>query len=264
MSEEQRITACRTAVGQIYTMLRSSPQQWPNFLALARTVISHLDSTTFMQQATRTPEQVLTITTLQTLAFKDFDSGAAMDLYAWCSRQWLVILQRDAQNLAALSGMGQLWLSRAQPALARVHVSQNQSSPVAFGAEQPARSGVELKLDAERRVGTADYVEARGFLQPATEYLERTVAAASVQSALSGDLLTKVSWMILMGREEVLTAGRRLKRTCLLVTFQARGLTSNIIVMPCSCCEKRRRYRSSSFHHICRSEFDRCGFDKST
>lgn len=184
VTEEQRISACKTATSQIYTMLRSSPQQWRTFLGLARTLISQLDSTTFMQQATRTPEQVWIIAALQTLAFKDVDSVAVPDIASWCSRQWLVIIQRDAQNLSALRGLGQMWLSRAQPALARVHTSQVRSSS--------AREGSESATEAERRVGSADHMEARGFLQPAAEYLERAVAAASSQDAINGDLLAKV------------------------------------------------------------------------
>lgn len=35
-------------------------------------------------------------------------------------------------------------------------------------------------------------MEARGFLQPATEYLERAVAAASSQNTINADLLAKV------------------------------------------------------------------------
>lgn len=187
MSEEQRITACKTAINQIYTMLRSSPQHWRNFLGLARTVVTQLDSTTFMQQATRTAEQVPIIAALQTLAFKDVDNGAVADLASWCSRQWLVLVQRDGQNLSALRGLGQMWLSRAQPALARIHASQSRSSSGASGSPRS-----ESAAEAERRVGTADYVEARGLLQPATEYLERALAAASNQNAVSGDLLAKV------------------------------------------------------------------------
>lgn len=188
MTEEQRINACKTAIGQIYTMLRSSPQQWRNFLSLARTVIAQLDSTTFMQQATRTAEQVWTIAALQIIAFKDVDNGAFLDIASWCSRQWLVVIQRDGQNISALRGLGQMWLSRAQPALARIHASQGRSSS---GGGSSLQS--ESATEAERRVGTADYVEARGFLQPAAEYLERAVAAASNQDATSGDLLAKVS-----------------------------------------------------------------------
>lgn len=194
MTEEQRINACKTAINQIYTMLRSSPQQWRNFLSLARTVIAQLDGTTFMQQATRTAEQVWMIAALQILAFKDVDNGAVLDIASWCSRQWLVVVQRDPQNVSALRGLGQMWLSRAQPALARIHASQGRSSS---GGGNSSRS--ESATEAERRVGTADYVEARGFLQPATEYLERAVAAASNQDAIPGDLLVKV------GRPESIT-----------------------------------------------------------
>ena len=187
MSEEQRIGTCKTATNQIYNMLRSSPQQWRNFLSLARTIIAQLDSTTFMQDSTRTSEQVPVIVALQTLAFKDVDNGAVVDIASWCSRQWLALLQRDARNLSALRGLGQMWLSRAQPALARIHASQ--ASPPSGTSGSP-RS--ESAAEAERRVGTADYVEARGLLQPATEYLERAVTAASNQNVVSGDLLTKV------------------------------------------------------------------------
>lgn len=179
MNEDQRIAACKTAITQIYTMLRSSPQQWRSFLALARATIASLDSTTLMQQAARTPEQVWITTALQLITTKDVENGAVADIASWCSRQWLLILQRDSQNLAALRGLGQMWLSRAQPSLARIHAGQS-------------RAGSESATEAERRVGAAEYVEARGILQPAVEYLEKAVAAASKQSALAGDLLAKV------------------------------------------------------------------------
>lgn len=188
MSEEQRIGACKNATNQIYNMLRSSPQQWRNFLGLARAIIAQMDSTTFMQEPTRTSEQVPIVAALQIIAFKDVDNGAVVDIASWCSRQWLALLQRDARNLSALRGLGQMWLSRAQPALARIHASQSCSSSGASGS--PPRS--ESAAEAERRVGTADYVEARGLLQPATEYLERAVAAASNQDVMYGDLLAKV------------------------------------------------------------------------
>jgi hypothetical protein len=188
MSEEQRIGACKTATNQIYSMLRCSPQQWRNFLGLARNIIAQLDSTTFMQDSTRTSEQVPVIAALQSLAFKDVDNGAVVDIASWCSRQWLALLQRDARNLSALRGLGQMWLSRAQPALARIHASQGSSSSGTSGLPQS-----ESAAEAERRVGTADYVEARGLLQPATEYLERAVTAASNHDVVSGDLLAKAA-----------------------------------------------------------------------
>ena len=188
-------------------MLRSSPQNWRNYITLARSVIAHLDATTFMQQPSRASEQAWMIAGLQRLASAEPESGGIPDIAAWCSRQWLVIFQRDPQNIAALRGIGQSWLARAQPTLARIHRADGSSSS-SNGSSQ--RSGSQLSAgrmtssdeerqsaaataEAERRAGTQDYVEAQGLLQPATEYLERAVTAATAQRALSGDLLTTVS-----------------------------------------------------------------------
>lgn len=202
LTEEQRINVCKTAVSQIYTMLRSSPHDWRNFLGLARTIIVHLDSTTFMQQASRTGEQAWVIAALQQLAFMDADHGAVTDIAAWSTRQWLVIFARDSQNLAALRGIGQTWLSRAQPALTRIHRvdgsswssgGSSQCFAPSMTTSEDERMSAQAALEAERRAGSPDNVEAQGFLQPATEYLERAVAAAHAQQALSGDLLASVS-----------------------------------------------------------------------
>ncbi|CAK4030799.1 Hypothetical predicted protein [Lecanosticta acicola] len=198
MNEEQRIAVCKTSLDQVYTMLRTSPQHWRDYVNLARTIISHLESITFMQQENRTQEQVWMIAGLQRLAFADAESGAVNDIAAWCSRQWLVILQRDAQNLAALRGIGQAWLSRAQRTLARIHQADGASSSSGGSALSQRSFSSVLEEDvaniataeAEIRAGTAVCVEARGYLQPATDYLERAVAAATEQRAVSGDLLS--------------------------------------------------------------------------
>lgn len=47
--------------------------------------------------------------------------------------------------------------------------------------------------EAEARLHTADYVEARGILLPATEYMAEAVEAATAQGVISGDLLATVS-----------------------------------------------------------------------
>lgn len=132
------------------------------------------------------------VAALQMLAYRDVDNGAVVDIASWCSRQWLNVVQRDANNVAALRGLGQMWLSKAQPALARIHAAQGRSS----------RPAGESATEAERRVGSADNVDARGVLQPAAEYFDRAVVAAAGRSALSGDLLAKVCPVFL-----VLTSG---------------------------------------------------------
>ena len=204
MNEEQRIGVCKTGLNQIYTMLRTAPQNWRNYVNLARSVIAHLDATTFMQQASRTAEQAWMVAGLQSLAFADAEGGGIPDVASWCSRQWLMIFQRDPQSIAALRGIGQSWLSRAQPVLTRIHRLDGSGSSSGGSSQRSAKShsgnggeeerqSAAANAEAERRAGTQDYVEARGFLQPATEYLQRAVAAATAQRALSGDLLATVS-----------------------------------------------------------------------
>ncbi|KAK5124226.1 hypothetical protein LTR85_001929 [Meristemomyces frigidus] len=201
MNEEQRINVCKTSVAQINNVLRTSPQQWRTYLNLARSVIAHLDATTLMQQPSRATEQAWIIAALQRLAFADPDNGEVEDIAVWCARQWQILLQRDTQNVAALRGMGEAWLARAQPALSRIHRmdgsdssgGSSQWSAPSITSTEDERQNTAATTEAERRCGTADYVEARGFLQPAVEYLERAVAAAPAQQALSGDLLVKTA-----------------------------------------------------------------------
>ncbi|TKA76314.1 hypothetical protein B0A55_04196 [Friedmanniomyces simplex] len=204
MNEEQRIALCKTSVNQIYTMLRTSPQDRRNYLPLGRSVIAHIDHTTFLQQPRRTTEQSWLIGGLQRLALPDNGNGngngEVPDLSAWCTRQWMAMLQREPQNVEALRGLGRAWLARAQPALARLHrgdgsstssgESSHWSAPsVAGNSSEDERQSAAAVVEAERRAGTAEYVEARGFLQPAVEYFERAIAAATALRVLSGDLL---------------------------------------------------------------------------
>lgn len=206
MSDEQRINICKTGLNQIYAVLRTTPQNYRSYLTLARSVITHIDSTSFMQQSTRTPEQAWMVAGLQRLAALDNGNGATADITSWCARQWTVLYQRDSHNVAALRGIGQAWLARAQPVLTRIHrvdgssSSSNDSSQPSFRsltASEEERQSAESLQEAERRAGTQDYVEARGYLQPATEYLDRAMAAASEQRVLSGDLLATVSHTVL-------------------------------------------------------------------
>lgn len=251
MNEEQRINICKTSVGQIYSMLRSSPQDWRNYLTLARSIIAHLDSTTFMRQASRHAEQTWVIAGLQRLAYADADTGAVPDIASWCARQWLVVFQRDNQDIAALRGIGQAWLSRAQPTLARIHRvdgsssssgGSSQRSALSLAAADEESQSAAATAEAEQRAGTADYVEARGFLQPATEYLERAVAAATAQQALSGDLLATVRSSLLSTLCCRADHSTRLpKHTCRWAMRPVPERTSVIFDEPYSCCEPRQR-----------------------
>ena len=253
MNEEQRINVCKTGLNQIYEMLRTGPHNYRSYLTLARSVITHLDSTTFMQQSTRTAEQAWMIAGLQRLAALDNGNGATADITTWCARQWNVVYQRDPQNVAALRGIGQAWLARAQPVLTRIHrvdgssSSSNESSQRSYrsiSASEEERQSAAATREAERRAGTQDYVEARGYLQPATEYLDRAMTAASEQEILSGDLLATVRNTVLQLNMRLLTQECRLRRhTCHLGTLAVLATTNSYSGGPFGCCALRRTSR---------------------
>lgn len=192
MNEEQRIIICETSVSRITTPLSTSLQGYRSYLLLSRQITDHLDATTFMTQPNRLAEQVWIIASLQRLTFVQTDSGGVPDLAAWCSWQLLSILQLGALNMGALSGLGQIWLASAQPTLARIHRSKGSCSTAGSGNQGSSGGGggkkaTEARQEAERGAGNADYVEARGLVQPACEYLERAVRAAGSQRTLSAD-----------------------------------------------------------------------------
>lgn len=83
-----------------------------------------------------------------------------------------------------MPGLGQYWLYRAQPSLAKIHAEERDSSGSSRGSfgEQVSDS----------RLHTAHYVEARGVLSPASDYFARAVQAAYAEGCMTGDLLEKV------------------------------------------------------------------------
>lgn len=103
------------------------------------------------------------------------------------------------------AGVGQNWLMKAQPALSRIHVYDGTSSS-SSGGNGPVPVTANPNLDdeqlngqstgtteAELRLHTSDYVEARGILLPATDFLCQAVTAAESQGCITGDLLANVS-----------------------------------------------------------------------
>ena len=107
--------------------------------------------------------------------------------------------------------IGQAWLWKAQPTLARIH-EREARSPSSSGSgrrsgsdyrnsngeydSEPAQ--IEADTEADARVGSPEYIEARTILQPATEYLDRAVTAMNQQRIQDGSLLTLVSLFYFM------------------------------------------------------------------
>ena len=117
------------------------------------------------------------------------------------------MLSHKHMILTALTGIGQNWLMKAQPALSRIHVHDGTSSSSSGGngpAPTASNSGLEDEQsngqssgtsEAELRLHTSDYVEARGILLPATDFLSQAVTAAESQGCITGNLLAKVSFL---------------------------------------------------------------------
>jgi hypothetical protein len=85
---------------------------------------------------------------------------------------------------------------RAQKSLANIHRAErgSSSSSTASGSASTSHASTTSRAfaEAEQLLNTADYVEARGILQPAIEYLQRAVEWARAQGNLSGSLLATV------------------------------------------------------------------------
>lgn len=64
---------------------------------------------------------------------------------------------------------------------------------MSYTSQDDARDHIRATVEADARTGTGDYVEARGMLQPATEYYARAVRAVQASNRQDGPLLSQVS-----------------------------------------------------------------------
>lgn len=62
-----------------------------------------------------------------------------------------------------------------------------------LSASEEDRQTKRSNAEAESRLYTSDYVEARGVLLPAIEYLKHAVDAARTQNRITGEILATVS-----------------------------------------------------------------------
>lgn len=102
-------------------------------------------------------------------------------------------------------GLGQNWLARSQAALSRIHRQEGGSSSgssgrplstndrIGYSSSEEAREADRANVEADARAHTADYVEARGMLIPAVDFLSRAVEITEADGTLTGDLLSEVS-----------------------------------------------------------------------
>ncbi|KAF2498857.1 hypothetical protein BU16DRAFT_455968 [Lophium mytilinum] len=188
-------------VDRIAIVIDTAPHQWREHLVAARHITAHLELTNVHHEYASRQWQIWLIGVLQRLAYSDTDSEGVPDIANWCLRQALTILELAPGEVDLMRLIGQNWLSRAQPNLARIHqldgfssssgssMGAMTSSPAVTRSEDERRSA-RAAAEAEERLHTADYVVARGLLLPAIEYLGRAVDLALAQGHQTGSLLT--------------------------------------------------------------------------
>lgn len=94
---------------------------------------------------------------------------------------------------------------RSQETLARIHRQEGSSSSgrssgrpysgsdrMSYTSSDDARDTERAISEADTRAHTADYVEARGLLLPAIEYLSRAVTLCEDAGRVNGDILSMV------------------------------------------------------------------------
>lgn len=206
----QRMSVCRDGIARIERMLQESPGNWQEYLNYARSIIASLDQVNSIPPSIARSEQAWAVTTLQKLAFQDADTGGVPWLSDWCQRQWLRMIEWDQSDVDSLRGLGHYWLLKAQKQLAAIHREDGSTSSGTSSArtgDGRAMDGLGLgtshsysqcdddaaaaraAVEAELRLHTPNYVEARALLVPATDLLKAAVGSAEERGVVSGDLL---------------------------------------------------------------------------
>ncbi|KAJ9195732.1 hypothetical protein DTO166G4_178 [Paecilomyces variotii] len=193
--EEDRLDHLRTEVENISRTLGAQHgvgSTRDELLHSARRIVAFIDSMHISQEPRIERKQLELIEALQNLAYYDADSGGVKDLAEWCMQKWLTVLEEDPENWQALkdseAGLGHAWLFKSQVSLAKIH-GKEESAVSTMELPRPSSGEHHSKMDDENVLHGADYVEARGTLQPSTEYFSRAVRAAEKKHELTGELL---------------------------------------------------------------------------
>lgn len=102
--EDPQIEAVIAEIRRLAETSSSSVESRDHRTRVARAAIVTLEKTGFMQSHDCREHHHLVISSLQRFAYRDADSGGIPDIGDWCTDQWLLMLQRNAEDRAALRG----------------------------------------------------------------------------------------------------------------------------------------------------------------
>lgn len=100
--EADRVSTCLAIVGRIQAALENRQAERSSYLTAARSVLSSVDQSSFLGLPSDSEDRRWIIEVLQRLAFHEADVGPVSDIADWCLRQWLSLLQDDANSTAVL------------------------------------------------------------------------------------------------------------------------------------------------------------------
>ena len=92
------------ALSGIENALNTRPQDRRSYLSTAREIMASLDNIPQGIEPLLVDDQIRTVAVLQSLAYRNADNGAPVDISTWCERQWATILQSHPNNFRALQG----------------------------------------------------------------------------------------------------------------------------------------------------------------
>ncbi|KAH6848728.1 hypothetical protein B0T12DRAFT_194918 [Alternaria alternata] len=191
--DDSMIQRLMETVQLINTNLDTSPASWRDQLPAIRNTIVSFEITDSVPEEERRNWQLPLISVFQRVAFADADNGVIQDLADWCLRQLVTLLQIYPDNVDILTLIGRNWLLRAQKALSSIARTERNSFSSDTSNFRLLSSTTRGLVEAEQRLHQAIYIEARGLLLPATDYLQRAVYVATEQGVITGHLLSMVS-----------------------------------------------------------------------
>ena len=89
-------------VNQISAMLDTNPDDWRNYVTLARNVMASMHTLAPSTDPTERQRQNWHIDVFQRLAYSDVDNGGIADIASWCVRQALTLLQHQPEDVDLL------------------------------------------------------------------------------------------------------------------------------------------------------------------
>ncbi|KAK7180745.1 hypothetical protein PSPO01_13187 [Paraphaeosphaeria sporulosa] len=194
--DKSAVRTLMSTVELIATTLDTAPDSWRDHLQSIRNVTAFLEFSDTHPDESRRQWQLPLMNVFQRVAYADADSGGVSDIGNWCLKQEVTLLHIYPEDIDLLTLIGQNWLHRAQKSLAKIHLSERSSTSsggsqyVELSASEEDRQTKRSNAEAECRLYMSDYVEARGVLLPAVEYLKHAVDTARTQDKITGELLS--------------------------------------------------------------------------